>query len=87
MSFSNDFAPPWHLARNPLKNVNFPMEHVFSRGPAPPRRCQAKLMAFTARGKPEIRQIGRADWVDDRPESATSRSVLGPEDERARRPI
>ena len=29
-------------------------------GPAPPRRYPAELMAFTARGQPEIRQIGRS---------------------------
>ena len=36
------------------------MEHCIQSGSAPPRRCPAELMAFTTRGQPEIRQIGRA---------------------------
>ena len=40
------------------------------------RRCPAELMAFTAREQPKSGRL-EEHWVDDRPESATTRSDLG----------
>ena len=96
-SFSTDFEPRWQLAtkssgsrpslrqlaRSPLKKYNLSHGTCSRPGPAPLRRCPAKLVAFTARGQPEIRQMSRASagtraisgqlgrtWADFRPSSS-----------------
>ena len=50
------------LAPRPEPAQKYELSHgtCIHPGPIPPRRCPAELMAFTARGQPEIRQNGRA---------------------------
>ena len=50
------------LAPRPKLAQKYELSHgtCIQPGAAPPRRCPAELMAFTARGHPEIWQIGRA---------------------------
>ena len=69
--------------------MNFLTEHAFNRGPphlvdVRPSLCRSPLGASPKSGRLV------EHWVDDRLESATTRSDVGPEDVRycnARRPI
>ena len=63
------------LAPRPKPAEIYELSHGTSIQPAPfpPRICPAELMAFTARGKPEIRQIGRA--LDRRPAGVRHNSL------------
>ena len=55
---------------------------MHSAGARPICRYPAELLAFTTRGQSETSGRLVEHWVDDRPESATTRSDLGPKDVR-----
>ena len=67
------------LAPRPKPAQKYEVSHwtCIQPGPAPPRRCPAELMAFTAWGQPEIWQVDRA--LGRRPGGVRHNSLgLGP---------